>query len=478
MKERIQDQETYGTAVREGFRPSVDLVPVITYIDDLRGASTSLYVSPQTEALLGITEQEWLDDPHLWEKLVHPDDLERVMQENDESDQTGYFSSEYRVLTKDGRTRWIHDEAVIVLDDGQPVFWRGSMVDITDRKLMESTLRRTEAQFRALVERLPGCAYIEDLHTGRPVYVSPQIEQITGYPAEEFMHNEERWAESVHPDDRIRYLEAGEKADATGEPFLLEYRVVRPGGETVWIRDECHRIEEEGVPLFWQGLLIDVTERRNAERERAKLLGRLVTAQEEERARIASSIHDEPIQKMTAVGLRLFTLRSHLEGTDGAPLVDQLETSVIEAITRMRALLFELRPPALERDGLASAIRQYADATSREGDPRIGVDNRLTHDPSIATRTIAYRIVQEALSNTRRHASASRISVELEDHDDGVRGRVIDDGDGFRTDQLGEDTGALGIATMRERAEMAKGWLHVDSSAGIGTTVEFWLPDA
>ncbi|MEX0756305.1 MAG: PAS domain-containing protein [Actinomycetota bacterium] len=479
MQETSDRHDNLAEAVRDSFRPAIDLAPVITYIDDLDGASTSLYVSPQTEELLGFSEQDWLDDPDLWEKMIHPDDLERVLRENDESETTGYFSTDYRILTRDGRTRWIHDEAVIVRDGDTPIFWRGSMVDITDRKLVEDTLRRTEAQYRALVERIPGCVYIEELETSRLIYMSPQIEEITGYPDAAFVRTADMWHDIVHPDDRARYMEADHDAGVSGEAFLMEYRTVRPDGTVVWVRDESHQIVEDGVPLFRQGLVIDVTERHVAERERAELLGRLVTAQEEERARIASSIHDEPIQKMTAVGLRLFTLRSHVRGEGTGAVLDQLESSVNEAITRMRGLLFELRPPALERDGLASALRQYADTTAREGDPRVTVESLLTIDPPMATRTIAYRIVQEALSNARRHARATRIAVELDGHEGGVRGRVIDDGSGFTVDAAGAlaaDAAHLGIATMRERAEMAKGWIRVESGPGEGTSVEFWLP--
>jgi PAS domain S-box-containing protein len=474
MQDLHDRRKRIADAVRE-LRPAADLVPVITYIDDLDGASTSLYVSPQTEALLGVTEQQWLEDPDLWEKLLHPDDLERVLRENDASDATGYFASEYRIVTPTGEVRWIRDEAALVRENDEPLFWRGSMVDITDRKMIEQTLRRTEAQYEALVQRLPGAVYIEEAGTGHLLYLSPQIEEITGYPAIEFLRRDEFWEDILHPDDRERYFEADRRVEASGEPFLMEYRMIRSDGEEVWIRDESRRVVEEGVAPFWQGLAIDVTERRRAEREKAELLGRLVSAQEEERARIASSIHDEPIQKMTAVGLRLFTLRGHVHD-EGSALVDKLESSVNEAIARLRGLLFELRPPALERDGLASAIRQYAETTATPDAPGISVDARLATEPSLATRTIAYRIVQEALANARRHAAATIVRVRLEDRDGGLLGRVADDGRGFDTEGEAPNAAHMGLVTMRERAEMAKGWLRIDSTAGAGTTVEFWLP--
>lgn len=211
-----------------------------------------------------------------------------------------------------------------------------------------------------------------------------------------------------------------------------------------------------------------------ADAERRRLLGRVVSAQEQERHRIADDLHDDIIQVLTAVGMRLSTLSSRVDPA-GQPQVARLEATVSEAIGRLRRMLFELRPPALDREGLCAAIRTHLQ-TALE-DIEHTVDDALDTEPPIETREIAYRIAQEALANVRKHALASHVHVTIKTDRDGLRVTVADDGAGFDPALL-EDVRRdhFGVAAMRERAAFAGGWCAIDSSIGKGTTVGFWLP--
>jgi signal transduction histidine kinase len=150
-----------------------------------------------------------------------------------------------------------------------------------------------------------------------------------------------------------------------------------------------------------------------------------------------------------------------------------------EANKRLRRLLFELRPPALDEAGLAAALEFFlTDAFSHNGfDWR--VDNRLTSEPSPEVRAILYRVALEALTNVRKHAHARLVEVALERRGVGVGVRVRDDGDGF--DLPAPDAtpshGHIGLLSMRERAEAAGGVFSLTSAPGAGTTVEFWMPE-
>ena len=106
-------------------------------------ASSTLYVSPQIEALVGYTPQEWIADPKLWSKTLHPEDRQHVLAQAALTDQTNKpFEMEYRMIARDGRLVWVHDEVILVKDpDGQPQFWQGIMLDITERKQGEEALR-------------------------------------------------------------------------------------------------------------------------------------------------------------------------------------------------------------------------------------------------------------------------------------------------------------------------------------------------
>ena len=202
-------------------------------------------------------------------------------------------------------------------------------------------------------------------------------------------------------------------------------------------------------------------------------------AQEEERTRIAADIHDDSIQAITAVGLRLHSARASLARLDEADSLDKLEDTVASAISRLRHLLFELRPRALDQEGLAAALRLYLDliATSAGFDYRI--ENRLEQEPAPEIRTVLFRIAQEALANVRKHSHARQVGIRLEPRDGGYFVTINDDGRGFIADEADEAIpGHLGLSSMRERAELAGGWLKVDSTPGAGATVEFWVPAA
>ena len=212
-----------------------------------------------------------------------------------------------------------------------------------------------------------------------------------------------------------------------------------------------------------------------ADAERRRLTARVVSAQEQERHRIADDLHDDTIQVMTAVALRLSALYGRVEADDERTLA-RLEQAVSDTIGRLRRLVFELRPPALEREGLAAAIRVYLRTAFDKG-PDYTVADRLDDEPPIEVREIAYRVAQEALANVRKHANARHVSVTVEPHEQGIRVTVTDDGAGFDPTELDMTRpGHLGTTTMRERTALAGGWCTIDSAPGHGTTVALWIP--
>ncbi|GIU97969.1 MAG: hypothetical protein KatS3mg013_1772 [Actinomycetota bacterium] len=135
------------------YRMMVERGPAVTYIDAVDDAASTIYISPQVEELLGFSPREWLEDPELWPRILHPDDRARALAENERHNETGErFRLEYRMFAKDGRVVWVHDEATIVRDErGVPRYSHGVMMDITERK-------RTEEQvaFRAYHDELTG----------------------------------------------------------------------------------------------------------------------------------------------------------------------------------------------------------------------------------------------------------------------------------------------------------------------------------
>ena len=149
-----REQELHRLQEAEAkYRFLVEQIPVITYIDAPDAPSSTLYISPQVEEVLGYSPDAWTSDPDLWGKLLQPDDREKMLAENARTNATGEpFRAEYRLIARDGRVVWVRDEATLVTDDdGRPKFWQGVMVDITERKRAEE-----QVAFLAYHDKLTG----------------------------------------------------------------------------------------------------------------------------------------------------------------------------------------------------------------------------------------------------------------------------------------------------------------------------------
>jgi signal transduction histidine kinase len=211
-----------------------------------------------------------------------------------------------------------------------------------------------------------------------------------------------------------------------------------------------------------------------AARERGKLLAHVVAAQEDERRRIALDVHDDYLQSLTAVRMQLERLRDDLAESTHRESADGLVRDVASTTERMRSLVFDLRPPALDWAGIGSALRLYLEETKERFGLAYQLEARLGDEPAPELRVVVYRIAQEAITNVVKHAGATRVEVTLGARDGGVHVVVRDDGSGMPSQQAGMRS--FGLASMRERAESAGGWLRLASTPGQGTTVELWVP--
>jgi PAS domain S-box-containing protein len=295
-------------------------------------------------------------------------------------------------------------------------------------------------------------------------------ESIVGRPVAELMPAESRGA---HRAGLARYM-------ATGEHRILGRRIevtaIRADGSEFPAELTVAPVEGKEPPLFTASLR-DITERVRAEEERRRLLAELVRVQEDERRRIATEIHDDPVQAMTAVEMRLESLRRRIGSGEERRTVEQLGASVSAAIGRLRRLLVELRPARLDREGLGSALQALLDRLRADTGSDANLEDRTLVEVPPDTGTVLYRIAQEAVTNIRKHAHAREVRVTLAERDGGILLRVRDDGQGFDPQRQAVETpGHLGLVSMRERAELAGGKFRITSTLGTGTTVEAWVP--
>jgi signal transduction histidine kinase len=218
---------------------------------------------------------------------------------------------------------------------------------------------------------------------------------------------------------------------------------------------------------------------QTADQKRRALMDDLVEAQEDERRRIAVDIHDDSIQAIAAIGLRLQIMRRHAPDREFAGRISEVEDTVTQAIGRLRSLLFRLESASLEKEGLEHAISRCADDLFPESPPRVRVESHLSAEPPRYLQVVLFRVAQEALTNCLKHARASEIVVALGEENDGTLLSVRDDGVGFDAQELATRAlpGHMGMRTMQQRAQAAGGRLSVESTPREGTTIRCWAPD-
>src|ERR1051325_9461691 len=229
------------------------------------------------------------------------------------------------------------------------------------------------------------------------------------------------------------------------------------------------------------GVVTDISERERAEELRNRLIQQAVTAQEEERRRIARELHDEAGQSLTALLVGLRTIEESRTVTEAAELAQRLRGIAAQTLDEVGRLSRGLHPSVLDEVGLPTAVtrhaQEFADLHAVAVDVRI--EGLETEPLPPALQATVYRILQEALTNVAKHAGARSVSVRLVRHEAAVELRVQDDGAGFDPSQSADAPAGdrhLGLQVMRERAALLGGSVKVESRPGAGTTITVHFP--
>ncbi|WP_181775419.1 PAS domain-containing sensor histidine kinase [Amycolatopsis pittospori] len=313
---------------------------------------------------------------------------------------------------------------------------------------------------------------------GKVISWNPGAERIKGYSEDEIIGRS--FSVFYTEDDVAHGKPAAELLFAAemGSHEVEGWRV-RRGGDRFWANTVLTALRDDRGTLVGFGKVTrDLTERRRTQEERSgrrQAFAHLVRAQETERRRIAWDVHDDSIQSMIAVSMRLQMLAAQRRD----PALMQLDDAIQGAIRRLRILVAQLRPPALNDEDLVASVADYLDEVVTGW----GLDCTLNHEftalPPPELVVTAFRIIQEALVNVRKHANASAVAVSLTEHDGGLLVKVVDNGDGMKVDDRAHDVMVgehIGMASMRERAEAAQGWFRISSRPRMGTSLDFWIP--
>jgi PAS domain S-box-containing protein len=485
IAEDITERRLAADAVRRAddrIRLIIDTIPIMAW--SLRPDGIVDFLNQRWLDYAGMSLEEYVKEPAA---PIHPDDARIAFEGWNVNMPIGMaYEAELRLRRADGEYRWFLVRTVPLFDErGHIVKWYGTSTDIEDHKRAEEKLRRSESQL-AEAQRISHVGHWERNIDGGEVICSEETYRIFGLPPQDAMRNLE---ELIHPEDRLLHAEAIAR-ELHGEPFDVEYRVVRPDGEVRTVHSQGSAIQDQSGGRRTFGAVQDVTEIKRAE-EKLKatseqlraLSARLQSAREEEGARIAREIHDELGATLTSLRWELEAIKKTLsEPGEALPAADvkaklgAMFGLIDTMVNIVREIASDLRPAILDVLGLEEAIvwqaQQFQDRTEI-----VVVCNAADDDVDLSpAQSIAvFRIFQEALTNVLRHANATRVDVTMAAEAGAYVVTVKDNGRGI-TESEKHGQLSIGLLGMRERAHLLGGQIDITGIEGEGTTVTVRLP--
>jgi PAS domain S-box-containing protein len=450
-----------------------ELAPALIWKSDADKRCT--YVNTAWMAFTGRTLEAALADG--WRETIHPDDLPRCLEVLDVAF-GGHqpFTLEYRLRRHDGEYRWILDSGIpLMAPDGSSIGYVGSIVDITERRRVEESLRRKESELTE-AQRLGGIGSWQWDSSTNEVVWSDELYRIAGLPPGASAAAADNHPHLYPPEHWERIQRCAEEAMRSGTPYELDVEMFSNGGRR-WMtaRGEAMR-DADGRITGLRGTVQDITARKRTEEMLASQSRRLFDAQEADRARIARELHDDIGQRLALLSIALQELQQSADSeSELRQSVALLSRQTLDIATDVQALSHELHSYRLQLLGVAPAIRGFCSEVSARHKVEVDFTQDVTGTVRPDIALCLFRVLQEALQNAVRHSAAARFAVSLESTPDLLTLTVRDGGRGFDPDSVPGDRG-LGLTSMRERLKLVAGELVIDSKADSGTTVVARVP--
>jgi PAS domain S-box-containing protein len=453
------------------YRALVEQIPAVIFMAHLDRGIGEAYVSPQIEATLGFSQEEWLEDPIRWYQQIHPEDKQRWSVEAAQMFLSGKpLRSAYRVLARDGRLVWFHCEAKMIRKkNGRPWFIHGIGFDITELKQIEEELQQERNVASAILHTVGSLVVVLDPE-GRIVRFNRACEQVTGYSFAE-VEGKYLWDLCLVPEEAERFK------------LIVEQLRVDNGAkdyETSWVaRDGSRRLiawsstilpGEKGSAAYIIATGIDITERKRLEKA-------ILEISAAEQRRIGQDLHDGLGQHLTGIAFMSKVQEQKLaeKGLAEANEASRIVGLVNEAIHKTRQLAHGLLPVTSDPDGLISALKRWAAEVEElfHISCRLRFDSPvLIHDSNVSTHL--YRIAQEAVNNGIRHGHAKNIEISLSARRRYGTLKIENDGSRLPEDLMNQS--GMGMQIMNYRARMIGGSLKVDSGEVVGVTITCVFP--
>jgi PAS domain S-box-containing protein len=440
--------------------------------------------------IYGLTD----DEPasfEVWVNRVHEEDRQQVIELTNQILHTkshDTFDSTFRIVRPDGTVSWIQSLGQARRDaEGNLMELTGLELDITERRRNEETrhstearlreslevaLRRTDSELRTILKAAPIGIVTMD-REGKVTTWNDAAERIFGYNADEVVGR----INPAIPDDALAGFGESVSRVREGATIQTELPEIRKDGSVVHVSlVRAPHYDEYGTVKGIITLVEDVTAKREAENDLARVRSALAEVRGEEARHIARELHDDIGQRLALVSFDIerMATRPPLSHDEMATHLRSCQQQILDISEGLRRISHRMHPSVLEHLGLSKALKHLcADFSVREGILVTFHSGALAVDVPLNLGSCLYRITQEAFRNISKHASAVDVQVGLAQVGEGLQLSIVDSGTGFDTSAV---KSGLGLHSMRERAELASGSFSVTSQPGSGTRILVSVP--
>ncbi|CEG25932.1 sensor histidine kinase [Bacillus sp. B-jedd] len=489
------------------------LQDLLSYVDaafwtrDMK--SGKLVVSLGLENIFGLSEVEFQDDPELWKKIIHQEDLDRVrrtlLKEGQER-----VKVDYRIMKNNGEIRWLHLSSTPIFNkDGHSGKVMGILIDITELKQTEEKLKESKQHYRILQESLDH--FSQDLFKVMKVSdledrLIIELKGIFGLTDGIYiLEIDERLnlyrCTGGTADLHESVLQSFDETAPIGKIAEFEHGAIVKIGETnsriivlciespdtitdiirkkVWLQTLSRYVSVLYENLFKLEDLAKELERSSKDKQTPGWIPRLLfLLSEKERGRLSADLHDSVLQNQILWYRKLQTLRAELkiEGQMEKEFL-RIEEGLLDVIRQIRFTCNELRPPYLKELGLIKALEGLFVQTGKVADFEIKYDfEGLHHELSEEEMITIYRVAQELLANARKHSNATKVEFTISSIDDTIYFSYSDNGIGMILGKLVDSFDHIGLSGIKKRVDSIEGEVEIYSSPGKGVNLLISIP--
>jgi two-component system, NarL family, sensor histidine kinase UhpB len=480
-REKMEVQEKLSRE-RYLLRTLIDHLPDSIYVKDTQSrfiitnrAELSLIGAKTEEETIGKTVNHYLDGKSAAEHL-HND--QKLLETG-----TALINQEEYVVNKKGDTKWLLTTRVpLQEDDNRIIGLVGISRDITDRKLIEESLRISNERFNIVSKATNDAIWDWNLRTGN-VFWNDAVYSLFGYSQDEVIQSTMWWEHHIHPDDRDRVIAKVNEHIGNGiESWQDEYRFIARDGSIKNVFDRGFiLLDGDNKPYRMIGAMMDITERKKLQDELAaqnlarqrQVTEATIMAQEKERAEIGRELHDNINQILTTTKMYLDMAIAEEEIRE--ELMLKSHQNISSAIEEIRILSKSLVPPSLGDIGIKEAISEMINNLniSQKIDIRLRTSGITKSVIPGNTQLMIFRIVQEQVSNIIKHSKATEAEIKLSVARNELVVTISDNGIGFEPKKRMK---GIGLMNITSRAEVHNGKVEVTSSPGNGCTLRISIP--